>query len=70
MRRGWERKGKCYYYIAAFLIVFTLQAAFSLIVNASALYISLYSTSNFSVFDVIGTIVWLIGFSFEVIGDY
>jgi len=66
MRRRWEAKGKAYYYIVSYLFVFVMQASFSLVVNASALYISLYSTkeSQLGGLDYAGAIVFLIGFLF------
>ena len=46
MRRGWMKKGIVFYYVIAFLFVFVMQALFSIFVNASALWISVYSTKN------------------------
>lgn len=70
MRRGWEAKGKCYYYFAAFTFVFVMQAFFSLIVNASALYVVIWSGSEFFPLDVIGAAVWIFGFVFELVADW
>lgn len=70
MRKGWEAKGKCFYYFAAFTFVFMMQAAFSLIVNSSALYISIWSGPQFFFLDVIGAVIWLFGFVFEVVADW
>ena len=69
MRRGWEAKGKCYYYFAAFTYVFMMQALFSLIVGASALYVSIWSEKDFYPLDVIGLVVWAFGFIFELVAD-
>ena len=41
MRERWEKSGA--YYIRAYLTVFVLQSVFSLINNASAIYVNLYS---------------------------
>ena len=71
MRRNWEKKGKAFYYIVAFFFIFILQAFFSLIVNASALYTSIYSPQdpNLTTFDIVGAIVFTIGFLIETFAD-
>ena len=71
MRRGWERKGKAYYYIVAFLFVFVMQALFSLGVNLSALWVTIFSTkaSQLNYLDYIGLALFVIGFYFEAAAD-
>ena len=71
MRRKWEKKGKLYYYVAAFFYVFILQAFFSLIVNASALHVSLYSTKDYqyTAFDYAGLAVFILGFLIQASAD-
>jgi steroid 5-alpha reductase family enzyme len=70
MRERWMAKGKCNYYFSAFMYIFTMQALFSLVINSSALMVSLWSTSAFFPLDIIGAAVWLFGFIFEVVGDW
>lgn len=70
MRRGWEAKGKAYYYFAAFTFVFMMQAFFSLIINSSALFISIWSSSKFWALDAVGAAVWAFGFIFELVADW
>lgn len=70
MRQGWEAKGMAFYYFAAFTFIFVMQAFFSLVVNSSALFISIWSGPKFYFLDVIGAALWLFGFTFEVIADY
>ncbi|CDW80929.1 membrane protein [Stylonychia lemnae] len=71
MRRKWEAKGKTYYYIVSYLFVFVMQAVFSLVVNASALYVSLYSTKDnvLGPLDYAGVVVFLIGFLIQAAAD-
>jgi len=70
MRKRWMEKSERYYYIAAFTYIWMMQALFSLVVNSSALYVSLYSTGDeLLITDYIGISVWVFGFLFEVIGD-
>lgn len=59
-----------YYYFAAFTYVFMMQALFSLIVGASALYVSIWSTNSVFVLDFIGLAVWVFGFVFELVADW
>lgn len=59
-----------YYYFAAFTFVFMMQALFSLIVNASALFVSIYSSSQFYALDVVGAVIWIFGFTFELVADW
>ena len=70
MRNRWNEKGKCNYYFRTFTFIFTMQAIFSLIVNSSALFISIWSPKEFFFLDAVGAGVWLFGFMFEVIGDF
>ena len=70
MRENWMKRGKGYYYFAAFTFVFTMQALFSLIVNASALFVMIYSTDGFFALDVIGAVIWAFGFIFEGVADH
>ena len=46
MREGWMKGGLCSYYIQAFLKVFILQAFFSLLVNSSSLYTTIWTATN------------------------
>lgn len=72
MREEWEKKGNCFYYTKAYFVVYILQGIFSLINNSSLLYINLYSDGHFFELrftDIIGTIIWFIGFLIEVFSD-
>jgi steroid 5-alpha reductase family enzyme len=69
MRKRWQERGMGYYYFAAFTYVFMMQALFSLIVGASALYVSIWSTNSIFVLDFIGLALWVFGFLFELIAD-
>ena len=72
MRRDWMEKGGGYYgYLwRAFLYVFMLQGLFSLICNSAALYVLIYSKSEYLIWlDIIGVCLWVFGFIFELFGD-
>ena len=70
MRQGWEKKGKCFYYFAAFIFVYMLQAIFSLVINSSALFVSIWSGPQFFWLDVVGAFIWALGFLIEIIADW
>ena len=70
MRKRWMEQSLGYYYWAAFIYVFMMQALFSLIVNGAALMVSIWSTDEFFWLDVVGAAVWAFGFIFELVSDY
>jgi len=47
-----------------------MQALFAVIINASALYVSLYSPKESHPLDIVGAVVFGFGFLTEVIADY
>jgi len=75
MREGWEEKGNFLYWVQAFTYVYFMQGVFATIVNCSALYINLFSTNEDGFWDsiwytdLIGVLVWIIGFALEYIAD-
>ena len=73
MREGWEAKGTCYYFFAAFTFVYGMQGVFSVIVNSSVLYVNLFTpngdVSGLTYLDIIGILIWVLGFMIEWIAD-
>jgi len=76
MRESWSARGQCWYYVCAFFIIFMLQAALSLIVNAPVLYVTAYSSTPSNVLaqtlvwsDYAGYLIFSIGLFFEWVGD-
>jgi steroid 5-alpha reductase family enzyme len=70
MREDWDEGGKCSYYVKSFVYVYLMQGIFSLVNNASALYINLYSKGDEIYYtDFIGIAIWFIGFAIEVLAD-
>ena len=68
MRKRWTEEGRYLFY--AFLFIFGMQGLFALIVNGSALYVTIFPcSSELGRLDYIGIGVWLFGFLFELIGD-
>ena len=61
--------GYCGYLWRA-MVMFMAQAFLSVLVNSSALYVEIYSDSDYLIWlDFVGIGVWCIGFLFEWIGD-
>lgn len=54
----------------SFLNIFLAQGAGIILVSFSALYIFTYSNKTLGLLDVLGVIIWIIGFYFESIGDW
>lgn len=72
MRNSWMEKGGGYngYLWRAFLYVFMLQALFSVICNSAAMYVLIYSKSDYLIWlDFVGVATWIFGFVFEFMGD-
>jgi len=67
-RTTWMRKGLMYYYARAYLQIFILQG---LIISIVLLpfTLSLSTTSSPTYLLLIGVIIWIIGFTFEAVGD-
>jgi steroid 5-alpha reductase family enzyme len=70
MRNRWMKDGVAWFYWNTFIYVFMMQALFSIIVNSSALFVSIWSTDEFFWLDVVGAAVWAFGFIFELVSDY
>lgn len=70
MRTEWEKKGKCFPYIASYLFVYMPQSIFEIIIGSSDLFITIWSTPGFTPLLPIGITVWAFGFLIEVIADY
>ncbi len=65
----WRKEWGKYFYLRSYLQVFLLQGFFLYLVSLPVLFIN-FSKSIFSIIDLIGIIIWVIGFLFESIGDY
>lgn len=70
MRKRWTERSTAYFYWASFIYVFMMQALFSLIVNSSAIFVSVWSTGEFYPLDVVGAAIFAFGFTFELVADW
>lgn len=65
----WRKSWGKYATLLSFTNVFLLQGFLMLIISYPILLINTYSDASLNYIDVLGFIVWLIGFCFEVVGD-
>lgn len=65
------KKGKLYFYTRSICQIFFTQYVIMFLLACSALYTNIFSADdNLNFMDYIGLITWLIGFFWEVVGDY
>ena len=66
----WKHRPAWAQFIISYLYIFGMQGLFSMVNNASAIYVMRYSAQGpLSPWDLAGIAVWLIGFGMEVIAD-
>jgi steroid 5-alpha reductase family enzyme len=65
-REEWGRQAV----IRAFLQVFILQGLLMIIISVPVTFIITFGQNPFGRFDVLGVCIWLLGFTFEAVGDY
>jgi len=66
----WRRDWGKWFFLRSFFQIFMLQGIILLVVVYPVILINHVSGSGIQVLDIIGAVVWLIGLSFEAIGDY
>lgn len=65
----WRKEWK-HFYLRSFIQVFMLQGLFLFCIAWPVLFVNLEGPVSWQVWDVLGAIVWCIGFGFETIGDH
>lgn len=68
--KKWREEWKKYFIIRSFFQVFLLQGFFMLIVALPLINTNSSSNFNFQLNDLIGILIWIIGFYFQALGDY
>ena len=68
--KEWRNEWGKYFVIRSYLQIFILQGAFLFTIALPIMVANTLASDGLGLFDVIGTVVWLIGFFFESIGDY
>ena len=70
LRESWEAYGSCAYFVISYFAVFFGQCTWHVITNSAVLYVNLYSvTDEVYPSDIVGLLVWSIGFYIEVLSD-
>lgn len=66
----WRNDWGKWFLLRSYLQVYLLQGFFLFMIVFSVVFINKSSISTISFYDIFGFVVWLIGFFFEVVGDY
>lgn len=66
---AWREEWGEWFIVRSYLQVFMLQGLFLFLIVQPVLFINNSSGRGMGIMDVIGTLVWCIGFYFEVVGD-
>jgi steroid 5-alpha reductase family enzyme len=64
MRQNWK-----YGRLSSYLHIFLLQGFFLFVVVQPVIFINLYTSNTLKVLQMIGILIWMIGFYFELVGD-
>lgn len=67
--RAWREQWGRWFLPRSFLQVFMLQGVLLVVVASPVIFANAAPTSPLGALDVLGTLVWLTGFIFEVVGD-
>ena len=68
--KKWREEWGKYFVLRSYLQVYLLQGFFMWIISLPIILVSMAKNQPISPFILVGSIVWLIGFVFESIGDY
>lgn len=70
MRKGWMEKGQNAYYVLSYLMIYFMQSIFQLLMNAPALFLSIWSTQGIVEPQfIVGFVIAIIGLLMETIAD-
>lgn len=67
--RAWRKEWGRWFYLRSYAQVYLLQGIFLFLIVFPVLFLNRLSHTAFGLLDVLGVIVWLVGFFFEVVGD-
>ncbi len=65
----WREQWGKWFYIRSYFQVYILQGALLFLVSLPILIINKNTGSALGIFDLAGILIWILGFSFEVVGD-
>lgn len=66
---AWRKEWGKWFYIRSYFQVYFLQGAFLLLIVLPVLLINKNTGSSLGLLDLVGVMVWLLGFYFETVGD-
>jgi steroid 5-alpha reductase family enzyme len=66
----WRKSWGEWFVLRSFFQIFILQGIFLLFVSYPIVLVNVSPKKGLSVLDLAGTLVWLVGFFFEAVGDY
>src|SRR5438093_6577638 len=67
--RKWREEWGRTFYIRSYLQVFLLQSILLVLISTPIIYVSSVRNAPLAYSDVLGVLVWMIGFFFEAVGD-
>lgn len=68
--KEWREKWGKLFYIRSYFQIYILQGVFLYSILFPVLFINKANQEDFAITDIIGITIWLIGFCFEIIGDW
>jgi len=66
----WRKNWGKWFYIRSFFQIYMLQGIFLLIIAYPVMLVNHSEKAGIGLWDILGFIVWLVGFFFEAVGDY
>lgn len=67
---NWRKEWGKYFYFRSYLQVYLLQGLFLLVIAFPITLVSSNYQPALNILDVIGLLIWMLGFYFEAVGDY
>ena len=68
--QAWRKEWGAHFYLRSFLQVYLLQGFLLLVISIPVIFLIQAPYHPFSILNILGAGVWLIGFLFEAVGDY
>ena len=66
---AWRKEWGKWFYLRSYLQVYLLQGALLFLIVTPVLLINDSSATTLGVLDIVGVLIWLVGFYFEAVGD-
>lgn len=66
----WRKEWGKWFVVRSFLQVFMLQGLLLVFISAPVIVMSINGSDSLSIINLIGLLIWAIGFFFEAVGDY